>query len=120
MKFLDQARFSQSRLAHYYHQLPLALPRPIPAPHQHGDFLVAADKRREMALPSAAPAAARAHDPEQFHRLGHAFEFIAAALLGNEQAGDLALYSGRGHDRTGLGQSLRARCDVRHVAVNLP
>jgi hypothetical protein len=26
-----------------------ALPRPLPAPHQHGHFLVAADERRELA-----------------------------------------------------------------------
>ena len=51
VKFLDQARLAQARLADDQHQLPVALPRPLPAPHQHGDFLVAADERREMALP---------------------------------------------------------------------
>ena len=56
------------------------------------DFVVAAHKRCEMALPGAASAAARANEPEQRHRLGHAFEFVAAALLGNKQAGDLALH----------------------------
>ena len=91
MKFLDQAGFAESRLADDQHQLPVALPRPLPAPHQHGDFLVAADQRREMALPRAASAAARSHEPEQRHRLGHAFELMAAALLGDKQAGDLTL-----------------------------
>jgi hypothetical protein len=33
----------------------------------------------------------RPHDPIQRHRLRHAFEFVVAALLGHEQAGDLAL-----------------------------
>jgi hypothetical protein len=32
--------------------------------HQHGDFLVPADKRGEIALPGTAAAAARANEPE--------------------------------------------------------
>ena len=119
VKFLDQARFAQAGLADDQHQLPVALPRPLPAPHQHGDFLVAADERREMALPRAASAAARPHEPEQRHRLRHAFEFVAAALLGDEQAGDLALHPRRDHDRARLGQRLHPRRDVRRIAVNL-
>ena len=106
-------------LADDQHQLAVALPRPLPAPHQHGDFLVATDERREMALPGAASAAARPDDPEQRHRLRHAFEFMAAALLGDEQTGDLALHPRRDHDRTRLGQRLRPRRYVRHVAENL-
>jgi hypothetical protein len=46
---------------------------------------VAADQRGEMALPRATAAAARSDQPEQRHRFGHAFEFVAAALLGDEQ-----------------------------------
>ena len=38
MKFLDQARFAQARLADDQHQLAVALPRPLPAPHQHRRF----------------------------------------------------------------------------------
>ena len=95
MKFLDQAGFAQSRLAYDQHQLPVALPRPLPAPHQHGDFLVPPDQGCEMALPGAASAAARPYQPEQRHWLGHAFEFMAAALFGDEQAGDLALHPRR-------------------------
>ena len=119
VKFLDQARLAEARLADDQHQLPVALPRPLPAPHQHGDFLVATDERREMALPRAASAAARPHEPEQRHRLGHAFECLAAALLGDEQAGDLALHPRRDHDRARLGQRLHPRRDVGRVAVNL-
>ena len=44
---------------------------------------------------------------------------MAAALLGDEQAGDLTLHPRRDHDRTRLGQRLRPRRDVRHVAENL-
>jgi hypothetical protein len=33
MKFLDQTRFSQPRLTNDHHQLAVALPRPLPAPH---------------------------------------------------------------------------------------
>jgi hypothetical protein len=44
MKLLDQARFAQARLADDHHQLPVALPRSLPAPSQHRDFVVAADE----------------------------------------------------------------------------
>ena len=67
MKFLDQARLAQSRLADDQHQLAVALPRALPAPQQHRDFLLAPDERRQMALPRAASAAARPHEPEQRH-----------------------------------------------------
>jgi hypothetical protein len=72
MKFLDQPRFTQAGFAHDQDQLPLALP-PLPAPHQHGDFLVTTDQRREPALPRAPSATARPGEPEQRHRLWHAF-----------------------------------------------
>jgi hypothetical protein len=99
--------------------LSIALPRPFPAPVQRGDFLVAAHERREMALSCAPSAAARPNEPEQRHRLRHALEGMAAALLGDEPAGDLALHPHRDHDRARLGQLLRPRCDVRYVAENL-
>jgi hypothetical protein len=44
-----------------------------------------------MALARAASAAARPYKPKQRHRLRYAFEFMTAALLGDKQAGDLAL-----------------------------
>jgi ATP-dependent DNA ligase len=40
MKFLDQPRLAEPRLTHDQDQLPVALPCPLPAPHQHGHFLV--------------------------------------------------------------------------------
>ena len=104
VKFLDHAGFT-----HAQHQLPFALPRSLPAPQQHGNFFFAADERREMPLPRAASAAARTHNPNQRHRLRHAFELMAAALLGDEKAGDLALHLRRDDDRAGLGQSLAQR-----------
>jgi hypothetical protein len=55
------------------HQLPIALPRTLPAPHQHRHLLVATDEWREMALPGAASAAAGTDEPEQRHWLRHAF-----------------------------------------------
>ena len=61
MKFLDQARFSQPRLTNDHHQLAVALPRPLPAPHQHRYFVVTAYERGKIALPGAASATARAH-----------------------------------------------------------
>jgi hypothetical protein len=44
---------------------------------------------------------------------------MAAVLLGDEQARDLALHPRRDHDRARLGQRLRTRRDVRHVAKDL-
>jgi hypothetical protein len=64
MKFVNQARLSQTGLAGDHHQLTVALPRPIPAPHQQGDFFVATDKRREMALPRATACTACPDEPE--------------------------------------------------------
>ena len=84
MKLLDQARLAESWFANNRYQLPVALPRALPASHQHGKFFFTAYKRCEMALPGSAPTAARAHDTEQGHRLRYAFEFIAAAFLGDE------------------------------------
>jgi hypothetical protein len=67
----------------------------LPAPHQHGDFFFTTDQWREMALPCAASAPTRPHEPEKCHWLGHAFEFMTAALLGDEKTGDLTLHPRR-------------------------
>jgi hypothetical protein len=64
VKFFDKARFTQAWLADDQHHLALALPRALPASHQHGDFLIATHKRCEMTLPSTAPATACPHEPE--------------------------------------------------------
>jgi hypothetical protein len=119
MKFFDQARLTQAWLAHDQYQLPLALPRPLPAPHQHGDFLIATDERREMALARATSATARPYKPEQCHRLGHAFQLMIAALLGDKETGDLALYLCCHYDRAWLCQRLHPRRRIGRIAVNL-
>src|SRR5215467_4753525 len=103
MKFFDQARFTQAWLADDQHQLALALPRTLPAPHQYGDFLIATHKRGQMTLPGAAPAAARTDKPEQRRRLGHPLERMRAALLGDEEAGHLSLHPRGDQNRAGLG-----------------
>ena len=41
------------------HQLSVALPRPLPAPQQQGDFLIPPDQGCEIALPGAASTTAR-------------------------------------------------------------
>jgi hypothetical protein len=64
------------------------------------------DEPREVAPSGATSATTGQDDPEQRHRLGHAFEFLAAALLGNEQARRLTLHSRRHHDCTRLCQGL--------------
>ncbi len=44
---------------------------------------------------------------------------MAAKLLGDEQAGDLALHPGRDHHRARFGERLCPRGDVRYVTENL-
>jgi hypothetical protein len=57
--------------------------------------------------------------PVEHHRLGHALEFMAAAHLGHEKAGDLPLHP-CGHDDTPrFAQCLSPRCDIGHVAEYL-
>src|SRR6516165_4114462 len=100
MKLLDQARLTKAWFADNRYQLSIALPRALPASHEHGEFFFAAYKRCEMALPGSASTATRPNDPVQRHRLRHPLEFMAAALLGDEQPGDLALYPRRHNNRT--------------------
>src|SRR5215471_14008005 len=119
MKFLDQARFTYSGLANNQHQLPLALPRPLPAPHQHGDFLVPTHKGREAALPGATPTTARSYKSEQRYRLRHAFQFVRTALLDDKQTSDLALHTRGDHHRARLCEGLHPRRGVGRIAVNL-
>jgi len=119
MELLDQTRLPQPRLANDQHELAATLPRPLPAPLQHADFLVATHEGGEVALPGATATAARPNDPEQRHVLGHALEFMAAALLDDEQPGDLPVYPRRHHYGTRIGQRLCPCRDVRHIAENL-
>src|SRR5262249_60431566 len=48
MKFFNQTRLAESRLTDDQHQLPVALPRPLPAPHQRRHFLLATDEGRKL------------------------------------------------------------------------
>jgi hypothetical protein len=64
MEFLNEPRLADPRLADDQHQLAVALPRPLPAPHQHRDLFLATNQRREMSWPRAASAPARPHEPE--------------------------------------------------------
>jgi hypothetical protein len=54
LKFLNQPRLAEPRLANDQYQLPIALACSLPAPHQYGDLFVATDEWREMATPSTA------------------------------------------------------------------
>ena len=119
MKFLNEAAFPETGLAYDQHQLPIALPRPLPPPHQHGDFFFAADERSEIALSRAASATTGSNKLEQRHRLRHSFQFMAAALFGDKKSGDLALHLGRHYDRAWLRQHLHSRRSIGGVAINL-
>jgi hypothetical protein len=87
-------------------QLALALPRALPAPHHHGDSLIATHKRGQMTLPGATPATACSHEPEQCDQLGHSFQLMAATFFDDEEPGDLALHVRRHQNRAGFRQGL--------------
>ena len=99
--------------------LPVALLRPLPAPQQHRHFLLATDAGRKLTHAGAASATARANEPEQRRWLGHAIERMRAALLGNEEAGDLALHPRGDQNRARLSQRLHPGHDVGDIALNL-
>ena len=81
MKFLDQPRFAQARLANDHDQLAVALPCSLPAPHQHPYFVIAPNKRRKLALSGAASAAARTDEPVQNPLFWHALEGMRSTLF---------------------------------------
>jgi hypothetical protein len=77
-----------------------------------------ADSISSPTWPSGAtPTASCSNDPEQRHR--HALEFMATAVIGDKQPGDLALHARGDHDRARVGQRLYSRGDIRHTAENL-
>ena len=119
MKFLNQSRLAQPWLTDDQHELPFTVPRALPAPHQHRDFFLTADERREMALACPTSATARTHQSEQRYRLRHTFQLMAAKILGDEQAGDLALNPCSDPNSPRLCQGLHTGRSVRRIAVNL-
>jgi hypothetical protein len=120
MKFFNQTRLAEPRLADDQHKLSLAVPRPLPAPHQHRHFLLATDEGRKLTQPGAASAAACPDEPEQRHWLGHSFQLTAAAFFDDEEAGDLALHLRGNQNCAGLRQGLHPCGGVGHVSVDLP
>src|SRR5262249_4163324 len=119
MKFFNQTRLAEARLADDQHELPVALPRPLPAPHQHRHFLLATDERRTLTHAGAASPAACADDPEQCYWFGHSFQSMAAPFFDNEEAGDLALHLRRHQNRAGFRQGLHPCRGVGYVAIDL-
>ena len=113
-KLLHEARLADAGFADNERELARAIARPLPAPAQEVELLLAPDERGERARASAPPAA-RAHDAVERDRRRHAFELGRAAVFGDEQPGSLALHV-RGHEhRARLGKALeRAR---RHWAL---
>ena len=95
VKLLDQPRLAEARLADDQHELTLALARALPAPAEQIEFLLAPDERRQRARAAASAAAARANDAIERDRLRYALEFVRAAVLGDEQPGDLPLHVSR-------------------------
>src|SRR5262245_55344744 len=92
VKFFDQPSCSQPGFANNQSQLSLALPRPLPAPHQHGNFLVATNERRQLTLADTTAAATGTNQSVQRHRFGHAFEWLTSTVLDDEQTSNLTLH----------------------------
>jgi class 3 adenylate cyclase/predicted ATPase len=86
----DQPRLANARLADDEGQLAFALERPLPAPPEMIELLLAPDERGRRPR-AAAPPAARAHDPIKRHGRGYAPELVRALVLGDEQASDLTM-----------------------------
>ena len=76
-KLLDEARLADAGLADNQRELALASHRPLPAPAQEVELLLAPDERSKGAG-AEAPAAARAHDAKEVDRLGDALELMRA------------------------------------------
>ena len=79
----------------------------------------AADQRRRRARAAASPAAAGAHDAVELRLFGHAFQFMRALVLGDEQPGDLPVHAQRDPYFSGRGGALHPRGDVGRLAVDL-
>ncbi len=90
-KLLDEARLADAGLADNQRELALASRRPLPAPAQEVELLLAPDQRRQRAG-AEAPPAARAHDPVERDRRRRAFELVRPALLDDEKTGDLPMH----------------------------
>ena len=96
-KLLDEPRLADAGLADDEHELALASRAPAPSAGARGR---APPRARRAGVRARAPtrrAAARAHDAKERHRLGHAFERMRAAVLGDKQPGGLPL-NGRGDE----------------------
>jgi hypothetical protein len=78
VEFRHQPGFADPRFAGDQHQLPFALPRPLPAPVEHGDFLVATNERGKVTLSRAAAGTACPDDAVERYWLGHALELMPA------------------------------------------
>ena len=115
-KLLDEPRLAEARLADDLDELAFAAARPLEAPHQERQVVLAADERRERARPAASSGAARAHNSVERDRRRHALERMRALVLGDEEARDLPLHGGGDEDLSRFGEALGARGDVRRFA----
>ena len=114
-KLLHETRLADAGFADNEDKLARAIARPLPAPAQEFEFLLAPDERGQSPR-AGAPPAARPHDAVKRDRRRHALELAGAAVFGDEQPGSLALHV-RGHEhRTRLGQALNARGNIGRFA----
>ena len=120
VELLDQAGLAETGFADDQHKLAFTNPSALPPTGEQTEFLLPADKRRQG--PPAAPsaAAACANYTKKLNRLGNAFEFVLAALLGDEKSCHLPLNVHGDEDRARFGGGLDARGYVRCFAKHLP
>jgi hypothetical protein len=93
-----------------------SLARALPAAREQRELLLAADKRRQGARPTAPAAAAGANDTKELNPLSHASERPRAFVLGDEQPGRLPQHARGDEHHPRFGRSLHTRRDVRSFA----
>ena len=118
-EFFYEPRLAEARLADDLDELALAAPRALPAAHEQGEVLLAADEGRERPSAASPAAAARPHEAIEDGPAGDALEIVRALVLGDEEARDVALH-GEGRKRgSRLRGGLRPRSDIGGVAEHL-
>ena len=119
---LQQAGFSNPRLAAHKHRLTLAALGQLPAIEEGTDFAVAADKLREGLAARRIEAAfhvAFARDAEHRHAVLEALELVGAEIFEFESVAGKAAGIVRDHDLAWLRNALKARCEIGRLARHL-
>src|SRR5260370_41233105 len=113
-----KAGLADPRLARDQHDLPFALPGEALASQQEIDLVLAADEigqTRQMDRLEAALGIGYALDGPRCDRLGNTLNLVSAEGTQMKQIAEQPTRGGRDDDRPGLGQRLKAGCQVRRL-----